>query len=144
MYKSRAPLQQGMVKPFGDHTSKEEIPVWLFLVDPGHLRVMSDGDLRSMMDVEGFDGLDAITLDTREEREKLAALRLRLFQTAMKPYGEQWRLAIPSEVFEACEEYLDRSNVWIEQTINALDVYTSSYVQRVNSRSPRRLLDKNG
>jgi hypothetical protein len=144
LYKGRAPLQQGMVKLFGDPKAKDEIPVWLFLVDPGHLRVMSDKDLRSMLDVQGFHGLDAITLDTREERERLAGLRLRLFQTAMKPQGEQWRLAIPSEAFETCEEYLDRTSIWIQQTANTLDVYTWSYVQKVTSRAPRQLLDNDG
>ena len=50
-------------------------------------------------------------LATREERERLAALRMRVFSTSIKPVR---RLVIPAEVFDACEEELDRRHVWID------------------------------
>jgi hypothetical protein len=129
-----------MVEPFGDLATKADIPVWLFLIDPGHLRLMSDEDLRSVLDVDGFQGLDAIALDTREERERLAGVRMRLFRTAITPFREQWRLKIPAEAFDACEERLDRNQVWIEQVMTTIDVYTATYVQKIRSKSPSELL----
>jgi hypothetical protein len=120
----RVSLPAEMVKAFGDPMATEDIPVWLFLVDPGHLRVMADRSLPVML---GFDpvGLDALTLATREERERLAAIRMRLFSTVIKPVVK--RLVIPAEVFDACEEELDRKHVWIDHPADFVDVYLATY-----------------
>ena len=134
----RLPLQKESVAIFGDPGTTQDIPVWIFLVDPGHFRVMSDADLRSVLDVEGLQSLDALTLETREERERLATFRLRLFRAAISPHKKQWRLTIPSEAFEACDEYLDRSQVWIPHDTSILDVYTAIYVQKIQETPPSR------
>jgi len=87
----RVTLPAEMVKPFGEPTSRDDIPVWLFLVDVGHLRVMADQSLATLA-IDPV-GIDALTVATREERERLAALRMRLFSTAIKPVR---RLIIPA------------------------------------------------
>jgi hypothetical protein len=121
----RATLPVEMAKPFGDPTSSDDIPVWLFLVDVGHLRVMADQSLRGMWGIDP--GIDALTVPTREERERLAGLRMRLFLTAIKPVR---RLMIPAEVFDVCEEDADRKHVWIDDSAGAVDIYTATYRQK--------------
>jgi hypothetical protein len=131
----RATLPAEMVKPFGDPTSRDDVPVWMFLVDVGHLRVMAD---RSLLAILGFDpnGVDTLTVATREERERLAALRMRLFSTVIKPVR---RLMIPAEVFEACEEEADRRHVWIDFSSGFVDVYTATYRQKRLAMSSDKL-----
>jgi len=134
----RASLPTEMVKPFGDPASREDIPVWLFLVDPGHLRVMADKHVQEMVG-EDPSRIDALALATREERERLAGLRMRLFSTSITPVK---RLKIPAEVFEACEEELDRRHVWIDQSANFVDVYTATYRKGRLAMSADRILLK--
>ena len=119
----RVSLPTEMVKLFGDPTSREDIPVWLFLIDPGHLRVMSESDVREILGKEP-NKVDSLALETREQRERLAALRMRLFQTSITPVR---RLKIPAEAFEACEEELNRRHVWIDGSASFVDVYMATY-----------------
>jgi len=133
----RVTLPAEMVKPFGEPTSRDDIPVWLFLVDVGHLRVMADQSLATLA-IDPV-GIDALTVATREERERLAALRMRLFSTAIKPVR---RLIIPAEVFDACEEDMDRRHVWIDFSSGFVDVYTATYRQNRLAMSSGKLFAK--
>ncbi|MEO8051174.1 MAG: hypothetical protein ABI833_12230 [Acidobacteriota bacterium] len=134
----RVPLSTEMVKLFGDPASREDIQVRLFLVDVGHLRVIADLALHGTL---GFDlnAIDALTLATREDRERLAALRMRLFSTSIKPVK---RLVIPAEVFDACEEETDRRHVWIDFSSGFIDVYTATYRERRLAMSSDKLFVK--
>lgn len=134
----RVSLPAEMVKLFGDPSSREDIPVWLFLVDLGHLRVISETSSQAMLGID-IKNLDALSLSTREERERLAGLRIRLFSTSIKPVR---RLVIPAEVFDACEEEDDRRHVWIDHLSGLVDVYTVTYRQRRLAMSSDKLLGK--
>jgi hypothetical protein len=131
----RVTLPADAVKPFGEPTTREDIPVWLFLVDLGHLRVMADQNVRAMWGGDPS-GVNALDLATREERERLAALRMRLFSTSIKPPR---RLVIPAEVFDACEEQIDRRHVWIDYSTGCVDVYTVTYRQRLLAMTSDKL-----
>lgn len=137
--KGRATLHKAMVEIFGDPVREEDVIVWLFVLDPGHLRVLSEQAKTDVFSSHGFATDDAIGLEVREERERLAALRIRLIQTSIV---WKWRLRIPSEIFELCEEDLDRTRVWIDQGSSWLDVYTATYVQKLMRISPSKLLPK--
>ena len=132
----RANLPTEAVRPFGDPTSGEDIPVWLWLVDVGHLRVIAYDALQAILGAD-ITQVDAMTLRTREERERLAALRMRLFRTSIKPTR---RLMIPAEVFDACEEEDDRKHVWINFLGGALDIYTSTYRNKRLATPSNKLL----
>ena len=134
----RVSLPAEMVKFFGDPSSREDIPVWLLLIDLGHLRVISDASLQAMLGID-IKNLDALGLSTREERERLAALRMRLFSTSIKPVR---RLVIPADVFDACEEEDDRRHVWIDYLAGFVDVYTVTYRLKRLAMSPEKLLGK--
>lgn len=135
----RVSLASEMVKPFGDTASRDDIQVWLFLIDPGHLRVMAN---QTISELTGFDlnKADALALATREERERLSALRMRIFETSINPSKK--RLAIPAEVFEICDETEDRTHIWIDFFGGILELYTVTYGQRRLATSPERLLRK--
>ena len=132
----RVPLQKATVQRLGDPSAKQ-IEVWLFMVDPGHFRVFSAAEVRHLFDLDEMRAADALSLETREERERLAALRLRLIETEIIP---DKRLKLPSEAFDACGEHLDRSHVWLEQAESRLDVYTATYMQRLLSFPPSTFL----
>ena len=136
----RVKLPAEMVKLFGEPTSPEDIPVWLFLVDVGHLRVMADPFLKLMLGSDPNE-IDALALTTRQERERLAAIRMRLFSTSIKPTR---RLIIPAEVFDACEEELDREHVWIDHSANFVDVYTATYREKRLAMPSDKLFTKHG
>lgn len=125
--KGRAPLQASTVERLGPAPASDQIPVWLFVVDPGHLRVFSQREI-SLMELDAFTGVDALGLETREERERLAALRMRLISTKIVP---DKRLMIPSDAFDVCGEYLDRTHVWLDQSSSSLDIYMATYVQKM-------------
>jgi len=80
------------------------------------------------MELDAFTGVDALGLETREERERLAALRMRLISTKIVP---DKRLMIPSDAFDVCGEYLDRTHVWLDQSSSSLDIYMATYVQKM-------------
>jgi hypothetical protein len=126
-----------MARRFGDPTSRVDVNVWLFIVDPGHLRVFSEQEAKAIADLDELPKTDVAALETQHERERLVALRLRLLQTAIV-----WerRLKIPSEAFDLCGEYLDRSHVWLEHSSSHLDVYTATYVQRALAIRPSEFL----
>jgi len=134
----RVPLPAEAVRRFGDPAAHEDISLWLFLVDPGHLRLMAD---QAVIEAVGFDPrrADAMELTTREERHRLAALRMRLFATSIKPPK---RLVIPAEAFSASEEHDDRGHVWIDYTTNSVDVYTVSYRRARLAIPPEKLFPK--
>ncbi len=137
--KGRVPLQSGTVERFGVRAAGSEIPVWLLVVDPGHLRVFSMQEMESLIDLAEVDRADTLTLETREERERLAALRMRLISTAI--VVDRRQLKIPAEAFDICGEYLDRTHVWLEQSSPShVDVYTATYVQRVLEIPPSQFL----
>jgi hypothetical protein len=96
---------------------------------------------QALQETLGFDphGIDALTLATREERERLAALRMRVFSTSIKPVR---RLVIPAEVFDACEEEADRRHVWIDFSSGDIDVYTVIYRERRLAMSSDKLFVK--
>ena len=135
--RGRVPLQSSMVKRFGDPTSRLDVDVWLFILDPGHMRVFSAQEAKVVADLDELAKTDVAALETQHERERLVALRLRLLQTAIV-----WekRLKIPSEAFDLCGEYLDRSHVWLEHSSSYLDVYTATYVQRALAIRPSEFL----
>ena len=135
--RGRAPLQAGMVERLAPPVAGDHIPVWLFVVDPGHLRVFSRQEIASLVDLEAFASADPLALETQEERERLGGLRMRLIETSIVP---EKRLKIPSDAFDVCGEYLDRTHVWLEQSSSHLDVYTATYVQRVLAIPPSRFL----
>ena len=134
----RVKLPAEMVKLFGEPTSPDDIPVWLFLVDQGHLRVMANDSLQLMLGGNPNE-IDALTLATRQERERLAAIRMRLFSTSIKPTR---RLIIPAEVFDVCEEELDREHVWIDHSAGFVDVYTVSYREKRIATPSKKLFLK--
>lgn len=134
--KGRVPLQVAAIERLGSPVDGQ-IPVWLFLVDPGHFRVLSQKDAASVVDLEAFDGADALTLGTREQRQRLGALRLRLIPTAVVP---EKRLKIPSAAFDICDECLDRTHVWLELSPTGIDVYTATYVQKAMAVPPPHFL----
>lgn len=134
--KGRAPLQAAAIERLGPPVDGQ-IPVWLFVVDPGHFRVLSQKDVTSVVDLDAFNSVDALTLGTREQRERLGALRLRLIPTAVVP---EKRLKIPSAAFDICDEYLDRAHVWLELSPTGIDVYTATYVQKAMAVPPPHFL----
>jgi hypothetical protein len=135
--KGRAPLQTSDVERFGSLSAGDQISVWLFVVDPGHLRVFSKEEISAQIDLQEFDGADALALETQNERERLGALRMRLILTTIVP---ERRLRIPSEAFDVCGEYLDRAHVWLDHSSSRLDVYTATYVQRALAIPPSQFL----
>jgi hypothetical protein len=130
-------LQTRTVERLGPASAGEQIPVWLFVVDPGHLRVFSQQEIASLVDLDAFTNADPLALETREERERLGSLRMRLISTTIVP---ERRLKIPSDAFDVCGEYLDRTHVWLEQSSSHIDVYTATYVQRVLAIPPSQFL----
>jgi len=130
--KGRISLQANLVRRLGG----DEATVWLFVVDPGHLRVLSQQEASGLVDLEAFSDADALTLQTREERELVGALRLRLISAGT----DKRRLRIPAEAFDVCGEYLDRSYVWLEESSARIDLFTATYVQRALARSPSDFL----
>jgi hypothetical protein len=137
--KGRAPLQSSTVERFGVRETGSEIPVWLLVVDPGHLRVFSKRHIADLIDLDEVGRVDTLWLETREERERLAALRMRLISTSI--VVDRRQLKIPAEAFDICGEYLDRTHVWIEQSsLSHVDVYTATYVQRVLAIAPSQFL----
>ncbi len=135
---NRASLPAETVKLFGDPSSHDDIPVWLFLVDVGHLRVIADASVQTVLGGQ-LQGTDALNISTQEERQRLAALRMRLFSTSIKPVR---RLVIPAEVFDACEEELDRKHLWIDSSAGFLDIYTITYRQMRLTTPPSKLVGK--
>lgn len=136
--KGRAPLQASTVERLGPPPpGSDQIPVWLFVVDPGHLRVSSQQEIASLVDLDAFTSANPLALETREERERLGSLRVRLISTKIIP---DKRLVIPSDAFDVCGEYLDRAHVWLDQSSSHLEVYTATYVQRVLAIPPSQFL----
>ena len=135
--KGRAPLQSSTVDRLASNSKGEQIAVWLLVVDPGHLRVLSQQEISDLVDLEAYSTADALKIETREERERLGALRMRLVRTAIVP---ERRLKIPADAFDVCGEYLDRTHVWLEQSSSQLDVYMATYVQRVLAIPPSEFL----
>jgi hypothetical protein len=84
------------------------------------------------MDMEAFNNADVLALETRGQRERIGALRLRLISTAT----DRRRLRIPADAFDLCGEYLDRTHVWLEETPARIDIYTAVYVQRALAIPP--------
>jgi hypothetical protein len=115
----------------------DQIDVWLFVVDPGHLRVLSASEVAKLIDLDEFNRADALAFETQEERDRLVALHMRLIQSAIVP---DKRLKIPAEAFDVCGEYLDRTHVWLQQSSTYLDVYTATYVQKVLAIRPSEFL----
>jgi hypothetical protein len=134
--KGRAPLQAAAIERLGPPVDGQ-IPVWLFVADPGHFRVLSQKDIAGVMDLDAFNSADALTLGTREQRERLGALRLRLIPTAVVP---EKRLKIPCAAFDICGEYLDRTHVWLELSPAGIDVFTATYVQKAMAVPPSLFL----
>lgn len=135
--KGRAPLQTSTVENLGSRSPTGEIPVWLLVVDAGHLRVLSQESISNLVDLEAYRTADVLMLETVEERARLGALRIRLIPTAIVP---ERRLKIPADAFDICGEYLDRSHVWLEQSSSHLDIYTATYVQTVLAKPPSEFL----
>jgi len=134
--RGRIPLQKNMVERLGQ-PDVNQISVWLFVVDPGHLRVFSQQEVDNRVNLQEFATADALALETRGDRERLAVLRLRLTPTEIVP---ERRLKIPSGVFDVCGEYLDRTYVWLEHSAAHLDIFTVTYVQRLLEIPPSRYL----
>jgi hypothetical protein len=126
-----------MIERFASPVAADQITVWLFVIDPGHLRVFSAIEISSLIDLDEFNRADTLAFETQEERERLAGLRMRLMSTTIVP---ERRLKIPSEAFDVCGEHLDRSHVWLDQSSSSLDIYTATYVQRVLAFPPSRFL----
>ncbi|MGA2717209.1 MAG: hypothetical protein ABSG41_29370 [Bryobacteraceae bacterium] len=124
--KRRVSLETGTIERFGP-LAGGKIPVWLFVIDPGHLHVFSQEEIGKRVDLKIFANADFLGLNTRQERKRLGALRLRLIRSDIDP--KKRRLAIPDEAFDACSEYLDRSCVWLEQSPQ-LDIFTATYKQK--------------
>jgi hypothetical protein len=135
--KGRAALQTATVERLSSPTPGDQIPVWLLVVDPGHLRVLSQQEVNSRVNLESYGTIDVLNLETREERERLVALRMRLIPTSIVP---ERRLKIPSEAFDVCGEFLDRTYVWLEQSFSDLEIYTATYVQKVLAIPPSQFL----
>jgi hypothetical protein len=127
-----------MAERFGPPMAgSDQISVWLFVVDPGHMRVFSAVEIGNLIDLDTFNKADSLDFETQEERERLAGLRIRFISTTIVP---ERRLKIPSDAFDVCGEYLDRSCVWLEETASYLDVYTATYVQKVLAIHPSKFL----
>lgn len=138
--KGRAPLQTGTVARLGLPSDGDNIPVWLFVVDPGHLRVFSKEEVVSLFDLEEANRTDILAVETQEERQRLGALRIRLIPSSVVP---ERRLKIPAEVFDICGEFVDRSHVWLEQSSSQLHIYTATYVRRLLEIPPSQILPPN-
>jgi hypothetical protein len=130
-------LQSSAVGRLARNSKDEQVTVWLLVVDPGHLRVLSQQEISSLVDLEAYNTADVLMLETTEERLRIGALRMRLIRTAIVP---ERRLKIPADAFDVCGEYLDRTHVWLEQSFSQLDVYTATYVQRVLAIPPSQFL----
>jgi hypothetical protein len=135
--KGRAPLQASTVERLASPSAGDQIPVWLLVVDPGHLRVLSQQEIGSLVDLNSLASADALALETQEERQRLGALRMRLISTMIVP---ERRLKIPMDAFDVCGEYLDRTHVWLDQSSPHVDVYTATYLQRVLAFPPSQFL----
>jgi hypothetical protein len=136
LQKGKVSLQTETLKRFGTvATDTKEIPAWLLVIDPGHLRVYAQQEIGSVADMEVFNA-DARLLATRDERERLVALRLRVIQTGIVS-GRHLR--IPSDVFDTCGEYLDRGHVWLDQSPDRLDIYTAVHFQKAMAIDPSQL-----
>ena len=133
----RVSLQSETLRRFGPRpTDTKEIPAWLLVIDPGHIRVYAQQEIGTAADMETFNA-DALSLGTRQERERLVALRLRVMRTGI--VSERF-LKIPSDVFDVCEEYLDRTHIWIDQSSDRLELYTVAHYQRVMAVHPSQVL----
>jgi hypothetical protein len=130
-------LPSSTVERFGPIAVSGQIPVWLFVVDPGHLRALSQKEIAESIDLAEFNDADAATFGTLEDREHMVGLRMRLMQTAIVP---ERRLKIPSEAFDICGEFLDRSHIWLDQSPSHLDIYTTTYVQKLLAKPPAEFL----
>jgi hypothetical protein len=130
--KGRISLQASMIKLLGG----EQANVWIFVVDPGHLRVFSHQRAKSLMDLDAYKSGNAVALETREKRERIGGMRLRLISSEM----DKRRLKIPEETFDICEENLDRTYVWLEESTTHLDLYTATYMQRALAIPPGRFM----
>lgn len=106
------------------------------MIDPGHLRALSQEDAARILDLNLFLKADAMSLATSEERQRLGALRLRLVQTAVVP---KRRLTIPSDAFDICGEYIDRAHVWLDLSPTHVDIFTAIYFQRASTIPPADL-----
>ena len=135
--KGRASLQKSAMERFGSPEAGGQISVWLLVIDPGHLRVLSSREIGDAINLDELSGAEALELQTRQERHQLAGLRMRLIPTEIVP---ERRLKIPAEAFDVSGEYVDRSHVWLEQSPSSLEVYTATYVQTVLSIPPSELL----
>jgi hypothetical protein len=99
---------------------------WLIVIDPGHIQVLCDSEAKKRIDLQAIEAADILSITSRGERLKLTAIRLRVFRSDI---DNNQRLGIPHDVFELCEEYMDRSCVWVKESGERLDIYTATYVQ---------------
>jgi len=128
-------LQSGTLQRFGPPVNGTETTVWLLMVDPGHFRVYPEPEIGKVADMHSFNA-DAASLETREERERAVALRLRLIRTTIIS-GR--RLKIPADVFDISDEFLDRTYLWLDQSATRLDLYTATKAQRALTIPPTHL-----
>ena len=128
-------IQSETLQRFGPPVSGTETKVWLLIVDPGHIRVYSEREIGETVDMEAFNA-NAASLETRQDRERVVALRMRLIPSTIIS-GR--RLKIPPDVFDVSEEFLDRTYVWLDQSATNLDIYTATKAQRAMSIPPIHL-----
>jgi DNA-binding transcriptional regulator/RsmH inhibitor MraZ len=135
--KKRISLPADTIKRLAGQLTEDEI-AWMFVVDPGHLHVFSQEELGKRVDLKALADADVLTMETREARRRVGGLRLRLTRAAIDQ--KRNRLTIPDEAFEKCEEYHDRSSVWLSQTSVSLDIYTATYQRRELGRPASHVL----
>jgi hypothetical protein len=136
--KGRASLQAATVERLGPPGGGSEVPVWLFIVEHGHIRAYSQEEIRGAVDVTAMSTTDVTSIETREERMRIVGLRFRLIQTSIVP---ERRLRIPSEAFDLCAEYIDRTHVWFDLTTH-VDIFTATYVQTLLGEPLSKFLPK--
>jgi hypothetical protein len=128
-------LQSETLQRFGPPVNGTETTVWLLAVDPGHFRVYPEQEIGNAVDMRAFYA-DVASLETREERERAVALRMRLIKTTIIS-GR--RLKIPPDLFDVSNEFLDKTHLWLDQSATHLDIYTATKADRAMVIPPTRL-----
>lgn len=118
--------------------------MWLFVArSDGVIYLFSEGDITKNDELK--DAVSMISTDSREsdweperERDRRSALRARMSQSSIK----QRRVSLSPELFDVCGELIDRAYVWIPQPQTFLEIWTTTYAQKILGIPASELLPK--
>jgi hypothetical protein len=127
-----------------------EFQAWLFTLGIGRLVALVDKDVRENEElsiaIQSIIGSTGQSLGlTERDDDRQAAIRARLTQTTLTPRfagkpTQDWRLQLDEEIFDLCNERVDRGYVWIPWPQPFLEVWTVSYTEKILSIPASELL----